>query len=83
MARIIKANSSKWINQNKWFKGIFKWQEGFGVFSYSRSQVDSVAKYILNQAEHHKKSTFKEEYMDLLKKSDINFNEKYLFDWKK
>jgi REP element-mobilizing transposase RayT len=81
MPRDIKANSSKWTNENKWFKGKFNWQEGFGAFSYSRSQIDTVVKYILNQPEHHKKTTFKEEYMDLLKKSDISYDEEYLFDW--
>ena len=80
-ARNIKANSSKWINENRWINGLFRWQEGFGAFSYSKSQIDTVIKYILNQREHHRKTTFKDEYLKLLKKSDIQFNDNYLFEW--
>ena len=75
MARDIKANSSKWI------MGKFSCQEGFGAFSYSRSQIDSVIKYILNQPEHHKKKSFKDEYMKFLEKFEIEYNDKYLFNW--
>ncbi len=81
MARNIKANSSKWINEKHLVKGQFRWQVGFGAFSYSKSQIDAVAKYILNQPEHHKKSTFKDEYLGMLNKADINYDEQYLFDW--
>ena len=81
MARDIKANSSKWINEEKLIKGKFSWQEGFGAFTYSKSQIDSVVKYILNQPEHHKKLTFREEYIDFLKKFEIDYDEKYLFNW--
>lgn len=81
IARDIKANSSKWINENKWLRSKFSWQEGFGAFTYSKSQIDTVAKYILNQAEHHKKTSFKDEYMQFLEKFEIEYNEKYLFDW--
>ncbi len=81
LARDIKAGSSKFINDNNWFQGKFNWQEGFGAFSYSRSQIDTVIKYILNQEEHHKKKTFKEEYLDFLKKFEIEYDEKYLFEW--
>lgn len=56
MARDIKANSSKWINENKWLSSKFSWQEVFGAFTYSKSHIDNVVKYILNQAEHHKKN---------------------------
>ena len=56
MARDIKANSSRWINENRWIAGKFSWQEGYGCFSYSKSQIDVVAKYILNQSEHHRKA---------------------------
>jgi hypothetical protein len=65
----------------KWVKGKFSWQEGYGAFSYSRSQIEKVYNYILNQEKHHKKRTFKEEYIDLLKKFEIEYNEKHLFDW--
>ena len=81
MARDIKGNSSKWINDKKWISGHFNWQEGFGAFTYSKSQIDSVIKYILNQYEHHKKSSFKDEYLKILKKFDIQFDDKYLFEW--
>ena len=81
LARDIKADSSNFINDKKWIGGKFNWQEGFGAFSYSRSQVDEVAKYILHQEDHHRKKTFREEYIDLLKKFEIDYVEKYLFDW--
>ncbi len=81
LVRDIKAGSSKYISENKWVLGKFSWQKGFGAFSYSKSQVDRIVKYILNQEEHHRKKSFREEYLDFLKKFDINFDEKYLFDW--
>ncbi len=81
LARDIKAGSSKFINENKWMKGKFNWQEGFGAFSYSRSQIDTVIKYILRQEEHHKKRTFQEEYIQLLKKFEVEYDEQYLFKW--
>ncbi|MGE0636763.1 MAG: IS200/IS605 family transposase [Bacteroidia bacterium] len=81
LARDIKAGSSKFINDNGWIKGKFNWQEGFGAFSYSRSQIDSVIKYIINQEEHHKRKTFKEEYIDFLKKFEIEYDDRYLFEW--
>lgn len=81
LVRDIKAGSSKFINDSKWIKGKFNWQEGFGAFSYSKSQIDAVVKYILNQEEHHKKINFKDEYIDFLKKFEIEYNEKYLFEW--
>jgi len=81
LARDIKNNSSGFINDMKWVRGKFFWQEGYGAFSYSRSQIEKVYNYILNQEKHHKKRTFKEEYIDLLKKFEIEYNEKHLFDW--
>ena len=81
LARDIKAGSSKFINDNKWINGKFNWQEGFGAFSYSKSQVDTVVNYILNQEEHHKKETFKTEYLNFLNKFEIDYDEKYLFEW--
>ena len=81
LTRDIKAGSSKFINDNKWIAGKFNWQVGFGAFSYSRSQIDNVIKYILNQEIHHKRKTFKEEYLELLKKFEIEYEEKYLFKW--
>jgi REP-associated tyrosine transposase len=79
--RMLKATSSKWINDNKLVKGRFQWQEGYGAFSYSRSQRNSVIKYITYQEEHHKKKTFREEYLELLKKFEILFEEKYVFEF--
>lgn len=77
----VKAISSKFINENGWVKGKFEWQRGYGVFSYSRSQIDDVIKYIINQQEHHKKKTFKEEYLEFLKKFEVEYDERYLFEW--
>lgn len=81
LVRDIKAGSSKFINDKKWINGKFNWQEGYGAFSYSKSSVDSVVKYILNQEEHHKKKTFKEEYFNFLEKFEIEYDSKYLFEW--
>ena len=81
LVRDIKNNSSNFINDKKWVKGKFSWQEGYGAFSYSHSDIENVYKYILNQEEHHKKKTFREEYVDLLKKFEVEYNEKYLFNW--
>jgi len=77
----IKANSSKWINENKKIMGKFNWQAGYGAFTYSKSQIGRVSNYILNQAKHHKKRSFKEEYLDMLNKFEIEYNEAYLFEW--
>ncbi len=81
LVRDIKSGSSKFINDSQWIKGKFNWQEGYGAFSYSRSQINGVIKYISNQEEHHKKGTFKNEYLDFLKKFEIEYDAKYLFDW--
>jgi len=81
LIRDIKNNSSNYINSKNWIKGKFSWQEGYGVFTYSHSHIDNVYQYILNQKTHHSKKTFKEEYLDFLKKFEIEFEEKYLFDW--
>jgi putative transposase len=81
LVRDIKNNSSNFINENHFVKGKFSWQEGYGAFSYAQSQIEAVYNYILNQEEHHKKKTFQEEYIDFLQKFQIEYNEKYLFDW--
>ena len=81
LTRDIKAGSSNFINENRWVKGRFSWQEGFGAFSYSRSQVDRVCRYILNQEEHHKKKTFRNEYIGFLKKFEVEYEDRYLFEW--
>lgn len=81
LVRDIKTGSSNFINKNRWVRGHFNWQEGFGAFSYSRSQIDAVAKYILEQENKHKTRTFKNEYLSLLKKFEVEYDEKYLFDF--
>jgi putative transposase len=80
LVREIKANSSRFINERNFVRGKFLWQEGFGAFSYSHSQIGDVIRYIENQEEHHKKTTFKDEYLKFLQKYQIDFDEKYLFD---
>ncbi len=77
----IKTSSNKWINNNNLSRYKFDWQIGYGAFTHSHSQIDKVAKYVLNQEEHHKIKSFREEYMEILKKLDIKYNEKYLFDF--
>jgi REP element-mobilizing transposase RayT len=81
LVRDIKNNSSNFINEQKYVKGLFQWQEGYGVFSYAHSQIDDVYQYILNQEAHHRKKTFKEEYLEFLQKYKIEYDEGYLFDW--
>ena len=81
LVRDIKAGSSKFINDKKWMTEKFNWQEGYGAFSYSKSNVDLVVKYILNQEEHHKNKSFKNEYIDFLEKYEIEYDSKYLFEW--
>ena len=79
--RIVKSNSSKWINQNKFLPGKFSWQAGYGGFSYSRSQRNNVIQYIMQQEKHHKEATFREEYLKLLKRFEIDFDEQYIFEF--
>jgi putative transposase len=81
LVRDVKSGSSKFINNSKWTTGKFNWQEGYGAFSYSKSQIDNAVNYILNQEEHHKTKTFKEEYIEFIEKFEIEYEEKYLFDW--
>jgi len=80
LVRDIKAGSSGFINEKKWVRGTFNWQEGFGAFSYSRSQVDRVVRYIQNQEQHHRKTAFKEEYIKMLKAFVVKYDERYLFE---
>lgn len=81
LVREVKKASNEYVKEQRFTQHEFKWQEGFGAFSYSHSSLDSVIKYILNQKEHHQKQTFKDEYTLLLKKFEVAHNEKYLFDW--
>ena len=74
-----KGDSSKWINAKRLVVGRFSWQEGYGAFSHSKSQVPAVIKYIKNQQEHHRNKTFLEEYHEFLQKFGVDFDERYLF----
>jgi len=81
LVRDVKNNSSNFINSKKYVAGRFSWQEGYAAFSYSQSQIDSVFNYIQNQESHHQRRTFREEYLDMLVKFQVQYDEKYLFDW--
>lgn len=81
LVRDIKNNSSNFINKNRFVKGRFSWQEGYGSFSYSHSHIEQVYNYILNQELHHRKKTFKEEYIEFLHKFQVEYDEKHLFEW--
>ncbi|HZH95292.1 MAG TPA: IS200/IS605 family transposase [Flavisolibacter sp.] len=81
LVREMKNNSTNFINDHKLVKGKFAWQEGYGAFSYSHSQIDSLFNYIVNQEEHHRNKTFKQEYVEFLQKFEVEYEDKYLFDW--
>ena len=81
VVRDVKNNSSTFINHRKSTISKFSWQEGYGAFSISKSQIDSVFNYILNQKTHHQSRSFKDEYISFLRDFGIEFQEKYLFDW--
>ena len=81
LIRDVKSDSTEFINKRKFVRGSFYWQEGFGAFSYSRSQLDAVAKYVLNQEKHHAKRTFREEYTTLLDRFEVEYEDRYLFNW--
>jgi putative transposase len=75
----VKSSSSKWINESGFLQTKFEWQAGFGAFSYSKSDIASVCKYIENQEKHHQKETFISEYREILKKLEVNFDDRYIF----
>jgi|SRR5690554_3541764 len=81
LVREIKKSSNDFITEKKFSKFKFNWQEGYGAFSYSHSAMDNVVKYVMNQKEHHKKQSFKEEYLDFLNKFQIEYKDEYLFKW--
>jgi putative transposase len=81
LVRDIKSNSAKFVNEEKMVAGKFSWQRGFGAFTYSKSQVPSVIKYIQNQESHHRKRSFRDEYLDLLNKFGVEYRSEYLFEW--
>lgn len=79
LMKTVKGESSEWINNEKFNSSTFRWQEGYGAFSYSRSQIKNVADYIANQEEHHRKRTFLEEYKHFLKKFEVEYDDRYIF----
>jgi putative transposase len=81
LVREVKKSSNDFIKEKKFVKYKFNWQEGFGAFSYSHSHLDKVIKYIMNQKFHHRKKSFKEEYIEILRKFEIEYKEEYLFEW--
>lgn len=79
LVRDVKANSSRFINEKRWVLGRFSWQEGFGAFSYSRSQLGAVIRYIENQQKHHAKKSFLDEYTALLERFEVDYDNRYVF----
>lgn len=79
LVRDIKTDSSEWINKKKLARGKFAWQEGYGTFSYGHSQLDKIVRYIMNQEKHHRRRSFRDEYLTLLRKFEIDFKEEYVF----
>ena len=79
LMRMVKGESSEWININQFKKHKFNWQEGYGAFSYSHSQIDQVCKYIANQKKHHEKKYFLSEYKELLQEFNIEYDKRYIF----
>ena len=77
----IKRESSTFINSKNWFRGNFHWQDGYGAFSYGRSQLNNIYNYIVKQEQHHKKRSFREEYTEFLKKYNVKYNDRYLFEF--
>lgn len=77
----VKSSSSKWLNDKKYLPFKFSWQKGFGAFTYSNSQIDDVVKYVLSQPERHKKQSFREEYLLILEKFQVDYDPKYLFEF--
>ena len=81
LVREVKKSSNAFIKDKRFCKSLFEWQEGYGAFSYSHSALNNVIRYINNQKEHHTKKSFKEEYIEFLKKFEVEYDEKYLFKW--
>ena len=81
LVRLIKVESAKFINSKNWVPGKFSWQEGYGYFSHSHSELSKVVTYILNQGEHHKRKSFREEYLEILTRCEVDYNGEFLFEW--
>jgi len=75
----VKRDSSEWVNKENLVMGRFSWQEGYGAFSYAKSQISAVCNYIETQEQHHKKKTFREEYLEILEKFEVKYDEQYIF----
>jgi REP element-mobilizing transposase RayT len=81
LVRDVKSDTTEFINRERLVRGRFYWQEGFGAFSYSRSQLDAVGKYVLEQEAHHASRSFRDEYISLLDRFEVEYEDRYLFDW--
>lgn len=81
LVQVLKKESTNFINERKWVVGKFSWQEGYGFFSHSHAELDKVIQYILNQKKHHAKRSFQDEYLEILQRCEVDFEEKYLFEW--
>lgn len=81
LIRDLKANSSGFVNRKNYLRSVFRWQRGYGAFSYWQSQIPGLIRYIKNQKEHHKRRSFREEYIAMLNKFVIDYDDKYLFDF--
>ena len=75
----VKRSSSKWINEQNFIQSTFKWQEGYGAFSYGKSRISNVISYIERQEEHHRKTSFRDEYLDFLEKFEVDYDKRYIF----
>jgi REP element-mobilizing transposase RayT len=80
LVQIIKRDSSRWLNENIFLKGKFSWQEGYGAFSYSQTQINRVIEYIKDQENHHNKQSFEEEYITLLEGFNVKYDKRYIFN---
>ena len=81
LAQVLKSNSSKWMNKEKLCRFPFNWQDGYGAFSHQRSSISNVCNYVQNQKQHHSKKTFKSEYLDLLREHEVEYDDRYLFNF--
>ncbi len=81
LVREIKASSSAFINERRWFRGKFQWQNGFGAFSYAKSELSNVIRYIDNQEEHHRTQCFRDEFLEALRSAGVEHDERYIFSW--
>ena len=79
LVMVIKRETSEWINKKRFCRKQFRWQEGFGAFSHSSDKIKTVVRYVLNQEEHHAKSPFRDEYLNLLRKNEVDYDERYIF----